>query len=151
MLRVGSPPYFTSDYGPLDQPYETLHDVVNKWKHLPRYWPFVRGIYRSPVNTPHKGQWRRALMFSLICAWINGKQWWRWWFGTPSRPLWRHCNDFLLSLQNSVHASLNPVDCIEVDSTDWLSKMWNCNDVGFSLKALFHPAIARIITWPPNA
>ena len=25
----------------------------------------------SPVNSPHKGQWRRALMFSLICAWIN--------------------------------------------------------------------------------
>ena len=23
------------------------------------------------VNSPHKGQWRRALMFSLICAWIN--------------------------------------------------------------------------------
>ena len=22
---------------------------------LPRYWPFVRGIYRSPVNSPHKG------------------------------------------------------------------------------------------------
>ena len=26
----------------------------------------------SPVNSPHKGQSRRALMFSLICAWING-------------------------------------------------------------------------------
>ena len=25
----------------------------------------------SPVNYPHKGQWRGALMFSLICAWIN--------------------------------------------------------------------------------
>ena len=24
-----------------------------------------------PVNSPHKGQWREALMFSLICAWIN--------------------------------------------------------------------------------
>ena len=24
-----------------------------------------------PVNSPHKGQWRRTLMFSLICAWIN--------------------------------------------------------------------------------
>ena len=34
-------------------------------------WPFVRGIHRSPVNSPHKGQWRGALMFSLICAWIN--------------------------------------------------------------------------------
>ena len=49
-----------------------LHDDVIKWKHFPRYWPFVRGIHRSPVNSPHKGQWRGALMFSLICVWING-------------------------------------------------------------------------------
>ena len=47
------------------------HDDVIKWKHFPRYWPFVRGIHRSPVNSPHKGQWRGALMFSLICVWIN--------------------------------------------------------------------------------
>ena len=40
------------------------HDDVIKWKHLPRYWPFVLGIHRSPVNSPHKGQWRGALMFS---------------------------------------------------------------------------------------
>ena len=31
----------------------------------------LRGIHRSPVNSPHKGQWRGALMFSLICAWIS--------------------------------------------------------------------------------
>ena len=43
-----------------------------KWKHFPRYWPFVRGIHRSPGNSPYKGQWRGALMFSLICTWING-------------------------------------------------------------------------------
>ena len=48
------------------------HDDVIKWKHFSRYWPFVRRIHRSPVNYPHKGQWRRALIFSLICAWING-------------------------------------------------------------------------------
>ena len=48
------------------------HDDVIKWKHFPRYWPFVRGIHRSPVTSPHKGQWRGALMFSLICVWING-------------------------------------------------------------------------------
>ena len=30
------------------------------------------GIHRSPVASPRKGQWRRTLMFSLICAWING-------------------------------------------------------------------------------
>ena len=48
------------------------HDDVIKWKHFPRYWQFVRGIHRSPVNSQHKGQWRVALMFSLICVWING-------------------------------------------------------------------------------
>ena len=30
------------------------------------------GIHQSPVHSPHKGQWRGALMFSLICAWTNG-------------------------------------------------------------------------------
>ena len=48
------------------------HDDVIKWKYFPCYCPFLRGIHRSPVNFPHKGQGRGALMFSLICAWING-------------------------------------------------------------------------------
>ena len=51
---------------------KTKHDDVIKWKHFPLYWPFVRGIHRSPVNSPQKGQWRGALMYSLICVWING-------------------------------------------------------------------------------
>ena len=49
-----------------------FHDDVIEWKHFPRYWPFLRAIHRSPVNSPHKGQWHGALMFSLICTWING-------------------------------------------------------------------------------
>ena len=48
------------------------HDDVIKWKHFPRNWSFVGGDSPVPVNSPHKGQWRRALMFSLICVWING-------------------------------------------------------------------------------
>ena len=32
----------------------------------------VQEMHWSPVNSPHKGQWRRVLMFSLICAWTNG-------------------------------------------------------------------------------
>ena len=51
---------------------QVFHDDVTKWKHFPRNWSFVRGIHRAPVNSPHKGQWRGALMFSLICARING-------------------------------------------------------------------------------
>ena len=48
----------------------THYDVI-KWKHFPRYWPFVWGIHRSPVNSQHQGQRRGALVFSLICDWIN--------------------------------------------------------------------------------
>ena len=48
------------------------HDDVIKWKHFPRHWTFVRGIHRSPGKSPHKGQWRGALMFSLTCDWTNG-------------------------------------------------------------------------------
>ena len=38
---------------------------------FPRNWPFVQGIHRSPVNSPHKGQWHGAMIFTFICAWIN--------------------------------------------------------------------------------
>ena len=45
------------------------------WRHqmetFPRYWPCVREIHRSPANSPHKGQWRGALIFSLIYEWTN--------------------------------------------------------------------------------
>ena len=47
------------------------NDDVIKWKHFSRYWPFVRGIHRSLMNSPHKSQWHGALMFSFIYTRIN--------------------------------------------------------------------------------
>ena len=61
----------TAPLCPTQTPPQSLNDDVIKWKHFPRHWPFVRGIHRWSVNSPHKGQWREALMFSLICAWMN--------------------------------------------------------------------------------
>ena len=86
------------------------YDDVIKWKHFPRHWPFVWGIHRSPVNSPHKGQLRGALMFSLIFDWIKhlSKQSWRWWFETLSGPLWRHCNG---SRRWSLHFTAVCKDC----------------------------------------
>ena len=42
-----------------------------------------------PVNSPHKGQWRGALMFSLICAWINA-----WVNNRQAGYLGRHCGHY---------------------------------------------------------
>ena len=44
----------------------------HKMEHFTCYWPFVRGIHRWTVNSPHKGRWRGALIFSLTYAWTNG-------------------------------------------------------------------------------
>ena len=75
--------------------YLWINKQYIKWKHFPRYWPFVREIHRSPVNSPHKGQRREHWMFSLTCA-LNkrlSKQSWVWWFEMPTHSLWRHRND----------------------------------------------------------
>ena len=67
------------------------HKHVMKWKHFPRYWPFVRGIHR----------WIPLTMVSdaeLWCfLWSAPNQTARRrWFETPSRSLWRHCNESII-------------------------------------------------------
>ena len=74
---------------------EAIHDDIIKWKHFPCNWPFVRGIDRSSVDFPLKGQWRGALMFSLICAWTNG------WANTQEAGDLRcHCAHYVLNVTN---------------------------------------------------
>ena len=52
-----------------------VNRTIPRWRHqmetFPPYWPFVRGIHWSPVDSPHTGQWRGALMFSLMQTWTN--------------------------------------------------------------------------------
>ena len=77
----------------------TLH--VTKLHIILRKSSFVL-IHRSLVNSPYKGQWfpsQRPVMRSFdvffdlrLNKWLS-KQSWGWWFETPSRPLWRHCNE----------------------------------------------------------
>ena len=70
------------------------HDDVIKWKHFPRYWPFVRGIHGHRGSPRTKASDAELCLFSMICACRNG---WVYisghrWFETPPRSLWRHCN-----------------------------------------------------------
>ena len=54
----------------------TLQASLSWWRHqmeqFPRYWPFVWGIHRSPVNCLHKASDAELWFFSLVWAWING-------------------------------------------------------------------------------
>ena len=49
---------------------------ISWWRHQMEIFSALLAICAGnspvPVNSPHKGQWRGALMFSLICVWTNG-------------------------------------------------------------------------------
>ena len=49
------------------------------------------GNHGSPVDSLHKDQWHRALMYSLICT-CTVEQSRCLWFKMSSCSLWRHCN-----------------------------------------------------------
>ena len=85
------------------------HDDVIIWKQFPRCWPFLRRIHRSPVNSPHKGQWRGALMLSLIHTWRNG-----WVNNGEAGDLRRHRVHYDLTVMITalpLHESCEPSDC----------------------------------------
>ena len=73
-----------------------IHDEVIKWKHFPHDWPSLWGLHRSPVNSSHQGQRRRALIFSLLSIWTNG--WVNNWYAGDLRC---HCAHYDASVQDT--------------------------------------------------
>ena len=100
------------------QRFVRYDDDVIKWKYFPRYWPFLRGIHRSVVNSPSQRPVTRSfdVFFDLRPnKWLS-KQSWGWWFETPSCPLLRRCNDplaigseMIASVVNIVPLSVRPL------------------------------------------
>ena len=84
-----------------------VHDDVIKWKRFLRYWPFARGIHRSAVNSPHKGQRCGALMFSLICARTKG-----WANNRDTDDLICHCVHYDFTVMYSVKGNIAKIDGI---------------------------------------
>ena len=91
-LWIGVP--ICNDFVALSFFYTWLYLRECRRKTFPRYWPFVRGIHRPPLNSPQERPvtWSFDVFFDLRLNKRLSKQWWGWWFETPSRPLWRHCN-----------------------------------------------------------
>ena len=94
------------------------------------------------VNSPHRGQWRRALIFSLICAriigWVNNRE-----AGDlPSRLFWRHCNVFVIYVAALCKPSCNLVAPSSIliirlyVATNFLHKIFSCG-ISWFLSNLF--------------
>ena len=63
---------------------------------------------KSPVavNSPHKGQWSGALMFSVICVWIND-----WVSNREAGDLRRHRGHYDVNVMMSRHLPEMPAEC----------------------------------------
>ena len=121
------------------------HDDVIKWKHFPRYWPFVRGIHRSPVKSHHKGQWRGALIFSLSCAWRNG-----WVNNHAAGDLRRHRAHYDVTVMLSQFVSRFPV-CWRIGSWDtWVRILVTPGEANLKSLTCVPAQSVVFINVPPN-
>ena len=79
-------------------------DVSWLWLHqmetFPRYWPFVRGIHRSPVNVT------RSLDFSLLSVWTN--DWVNKWDAGDLRCHRAHYDVTVISVQAAKVCTVTP-------------------------------------------
>ena len=87
------------------------------------------------VNSPVTGEFPAQrlvtrsfdVFFNLRLNKRLGKQWWGWWFKTPSRPLWRHCNDVksMLSMKQMMIGDLPFTQYVMISmAIDRLSLSW---------------------------
>ena len=85
--------YFQKDKLVSQYHYECYKMTSSNGNIFSRYWSFVRRIHLSPKDSPHRGQWRGALIYILSAhkQTPESKQSRRRCFETPSRSLWRHC------------------------------------------------------------
>ena len=79
----------------------------------------------SPANSPHKGQWRGALMFSLICVWING-----WVNNRKAGDLRRFCAHYDVNVMSVHFTGTETLGCMRNRHTllhwsvNWLGLLW---------------------------
>ena len=88
----------------------TSYEILGVWGNS--WWRHQMESFSALLAIcPHKGQWRGALMFSLICAWIN-----RWvnigrlmiWDAVA--PIRRHCN-VIIHAFGTCHWQCSPYLC----------------------------------------
>ena len=64
----------TTTYTATSHHYDVIKKNGNIFRVTGPLWGESTCLRRIPltVDSPHKGQWHRALLFSLLCAWRNG-------------------------------------------------------------------------------
>ena len=81
---------------------------MKNWKYFPRYWPFLRGIHRSPVHSPHKGRVTGSFGVCLDVHWTSG---------------WANSRYFGDLRRHGAHCDITVMRCFVVVKS-WLTGWW---------------------------
>ena len=97
------------------------HDDVIKWKAFSAL--LALGTGNSPVTGefPAQGQWRGALMFSLICAWIND-----WVKNREAGDLRRHRAHYDVTVMAKLRGSNGEFMGLLCCNVDWTNTFLTC-------------------------
>ena len=130
-------------------PFTGLHDSVHLLACMARsiYWPawwrhrmetfsaqlaLCAGNSPAPVNSPHKGPWRGALMLSLICVCING-----WVNNREAGDLRPRCGHYDANVKCMAQSSYRPAWLGDLSCNDlWLCKV-SANERSCHMSLLF--------------
>ena len=95
-----------------------VHFLFESWCHQMETFSALLAICAGnspvPVNSLHKGQWRGALMFSLICAWING-----WVNNCKAGDLKRYCAHYDVIVMSYLNTEMEKVAHIHPSQRQW--------------------------------
>ena len=120
----------------------------------------------SPVTGEFPAQrpvtWSFDIFFDLcLNKWLN-EQSWGWWFETPSRSLWRHCNEktgrWNSKLYDTTHKTSLSWERELIISWSWehslkriCRRKWRRNHIAYSIVILFcerNVFILKFFHWP---
>ena len=98
--------------------------IISRWRHQMETFSALLALCagNSPVNSPQKGQWRGALIFSLNCARTNG-----WVHNRDTGDLTRHCAHYIVTVMYPVFSQTRRVKRLGPFPTPFLpsSNVWS--------------------------
>ena len=124
----------------------------------PCRWPFLRGIYRWPVNSPHKGRVMRKCFHLVTSSWVGPT------LGPPTLLpgipffLYRTVNTHRCNSQKTPHSLLPTNYGLYFTGSPWLfgvfsdwcshlCKLMSLGDVEIFLKLSFSNPFFKYISW----
>ena len=124
-----------------------MHDVMT-WKRIPNYWPFVRGIHRPPIDSPHRGPGMYVGPSCFLCCLPRED------FEQNSHRLfeipWRLCNTSVMRVGKDIPVMDYKYRSLLPDRTLDVHVAPRCHDFLVALSTQYNIHMCMHVAWMPS-